>query len=254
MRAAALFLLGLAASVAQAGWQITNSQRAPSPNESVASWTTALKETETGGRATLHLAVFDTKAATLRVIDQPIAPRRGLAEMMAGTEALAGVNGGYFDPEDAPIGLLVSAGRVLSPLRKAKLLSGVLFATKNRVDIVRATRFSMNEKVKSALQCGPFLVERAAPVPGLNESRPARRTFAAVDGHGHAALGVSSPVSLAQLGKILALAHLGGSMKFVRALNLDGGSSTAFWFAGKDEAFSIGELKSVRDFVAVVPR
>ncbi len=40
----------------------------------------------------------------------------------------------------------------------------------------------------------------------------------------------------------------------VRALNLDGGSSTAFWFAGKGDVFSIREAKSVRDFVAIVPR
>ena len=113
-------------------------------------------------------------------------------------DALAGVNGGYFDPEDAPVGLLVSQGRVLAPLRKAKLLSGVLFAAGSRVDIVRAARFSMSDKIKSALQCGPLLVEHDAPVAGLNESRPARRTFAAVDGSGRAALGVCSTVSLAE--------------------------------------------------------
>jgi exopolysaccharide biosynthesis protein len=88
----------------------------------------------------------------------------------------------------------------------------------------------------------------------LNDTRRARRTFAAVDGNGRAALGVSSTVSLAQLGKILSLPDLGGKMKIVRALNLDGGSSTAFWFGGKDEAYSIREAKSVRDFVAILPR
>jgi uncharacterized protein YigE (DUF2233 family) len=139
-------------------------------------------------------------------------------------------------------------------LRKAKLLTGVLFATKNEVDIVRATRFSMNDRIKSALQCGPLLVERAAPVAGLNDTRPARRTFAAVDGDGRATLGICSAVTLAELSRILCLTNLGGKSRIARALNLDGGSSSAFWFAGKDEAFSIREIKSVRDFVAVVLR
>ena len=43
-------------------------------------------------------------------------------------------------------------------------------------------------------------------------------------------------------------------LKVQRALNLDGGSSSAFWFAGERGAFSIPEQKSVRDFVAVVPK
>ena len=254
LRAAALLLLCAAPSVAQSGWQITNAQREASPNESIERWTTVVENAERTDRATLHLAVFGIRAATLRVIDQPNPPRNDLAEVMRRTQAVAGVNGGYFDPEDAPVGLLVSDGRVLAPLRKAKLLTGVLWATKSQVDIVRATRFSMSEKIKSALQCGPLLVERAAPVAGLNDTRPARRTFAAVDGNGRAALGVCSAVSLAQLSRILCLTNLGGKMKIIRALNLDGGSSSAFWFAGKEEAFSIPEAKTVRDFVAVVPQ
>ncbi len=161
-------------------------------------------------RATLHLALFATRRATLQVIDQPDAPRRPLAEVMAESKSLAGVNGGYFDPEDAPVGLLVSAGRVIAPFRKAKLLSGVLTAGARRVDIVRATRFARSDEITSALQCGPLLVERATPVAGLNDTRLARRTFAAVDGNGHAALGVSSAVSLAQLGRILCLTNSGG--------------------------------------------
>ena len=252
---AALFLFLSAASVfGQSGWKIAETRREASPNESVEHWATTVEETATADRATLHLAVFATRTATLRVIDQPSAPRADLASAMSRINALAGVNGGYFDPEDAPVGLLVSEGRVLSPSRKAKLLTGVLCTTQNQVDIVRTTHFTMTKKVKAAVQCGPLLIERGAPVPGLNDTRPARRTFAAVDGEGHALIGVSSAVTLGQLSRILRLPNLAGKMKISRALNLDGGSSTAFWFAGKKEPFSISESKTVRDFVAVVPR
>jgi uncharacterized protein YigE (DUF2233 family) len=252
---AALAGLLSAAACAQAGWQVaTSARQESSPNDVVEHWMVAVENPDSAERATLHLAVFATRNATLKVIDQPDAPRRELAEVMRDTKSLAGVNGGYFDPENAPVGLLVSAGRVIAPLRKAKLLSGVLAVGATRVDIVRATRFVRSDKIVSAVQCGPLLVERAVPVAGLNDTRSARRTFAAVDGNGHAALGVSSAVSLAQLGKILSLPDLGGKLKIVRALNLDGGSSTAFWFGGKDDAFSIRETKSVRDFVAIAPR
>jgi hypothetical protein len=60
-------------------------------------------------------------------------------------------------------------------------------------------------------------------------------------------------VSLAQLGQILALPDAAGKIRIMRALNLDGGSSSAFWFAGKDGIFSILEQKTVRDFVAIMP-
>jgi uncharacterized protein YigE (DUF2233 family) len=252
--ATALFFLFAAEGAAQSGWRITSTQRETSSDESVEHWTSVAENTETAHRATLHFAVFETRAATLRVIDQPDTPRIELAKAMARAKAVAGVNGGYFDPEDAPLGLLVSEGRVLSRLRKAKLLTGVLFATKSTVDIVRASRFSMNDRIESAVQCGPLLVERAAPVAGLNDTRPARRTFATVDGEGRAALGICSRVTLAELSRILCLTNAGGKGRIARALNLDGGSSSAFWFAGKEEAFSVPEIKSVRDFVAVVPR
>ena len=55
---------------------------------------------------------------------------------------------------------------------------------------------------------------------------------------------------LEQLGDILATPEL----KTRRALNLDGGSSSAFWFNGERGVFSIAEQKTVRDFVIVTPK
>ncbi len=241
-------------TLAAAGWQMTQSTRENPPNELIEHRKTVWRETETGAEATLHLALFKTSKATLQVVDQPAAPRQDLAETMARIGALAGVNGGYFDPEDKPVGLLVQAGKKITPLSSAHLLSGLLWATASRVEIVRAKHFQRNGKVREAVQCGPLLVEHGEPVAGLNATRTARRTFAAVDGKGGGALGVSSGVSLAQIGQILALPQVEGGRSFLRALNLDGGSSSAFWIGGPDHAFSLSEQKTVRDFVAIVPR
>jgi hypothetical protein len=88
----------------------------------------------------------------------------------------------------------------------------------------------------------------------LDATRTARRTFAAV-GSDHAALGLCSDVSLAQLSGLLAAARLGEDFRINRALNLDGGSSSAYWFKrGNGSVFSISEMKNVRDFVGVVPK
>ena len=43
-------------------------------------------------------------------------------------------------------------------------------------------------------------------------------------------------------------------MKIQRALNLDGGSSSGFWFNGQAGVVSIREQKRVRDYLAIVAR
>lgn len=242
------------ATLATAGWQVTSSERQNPPNDPVEHRQVEVQNDAGGGRATLHLAIFQRGAATLKVIDQPASPRRDLADAMSAAHALAGVNGGYFDPKDAPVGLLISAGKQLSPKSSARLLSGVLFTRGGRVGIVRAKDFQKSARIENAVQCGPLLVEKSKPVAGLNDTRAARRTFAAVDESGGAAIGYCSSVSLAQLAEILAVPKVAGARPIGRALNLDGGSSSAFWFADQDDAFSIPELKTVRDFVAIVPR
>jgi uncharacterized protein YigE (DUF2233 family) len=210
-------------------------------------------EIETGEEAKLDLALFSTKSATLRVIDNPT-NADDLGAVVRRTRAVAGVNGGYFDPQDAPLGLLISDGKLIAPLRKARLLSGVMVATKGRVELLRYAEYSSRKNAAAALQCGPFLVDGGQAVPGLNDTRSARRTFIFTGGADRAAVGFCSSVTLAEIGDILATSRVVPDLKVQRALNLDGGSSSAFWFAGESGPFSIREQKRVRNFVVVVPK
>ena len=212
-----------------------------------------LTQRETDEQATLDLALFSTKSATLRVIDNPTG-EDNLAAVMRRETCLAGVNGGYFDLDDTPVGLLISDGKVIAPLRKARLLSGVMTVSDGRVQLLRVAEYSAKRTAIAALQCGPFLVDRGRPVSGLNNTRLARRTFIVTSGFDRAAIGLCSDATLAELGKILATPGIAPGLKVERALNLDGGSSSAFWFAGERGVFSASEQKTVRDFVAVVPR
>jgi hypothetical protein len=88
----------------------------------------------------------------------------------------------------------------------------------------------------------------------LNDVRSARRSFVFTGGADRAALGFCSSVTLAEAGEILATAGIVPDLKVQRALNLDGGSSSAFWFNGENGPVSIRELKRVRNFVVVVPK
>ena len=65
-----------------------------------------------------------------------------------------------------------------------------------------------------------------------------------------------SPVTLEEFGAILAEpALLPGGLKIARALNLDGGGSTALWVHAKGgDPSPMSERGYVRDFVGIVPR
>ena len=205
-------------------------------------------------RATVDLAIFSREATTLRVIDNE-GGTENLSEAMDRGSFAAGVNGGYFDTRFKPIGLRLIDGVVTSPLTRARLLTGVLCASSRGISILRLREFSGRQKIESAIECGPFLVDGGMRVTNLDDRRAARRTFAAVARQGKATLGITSELTLAQLGAVLASRSLANDFRTWRAMNLDGGSSTAFWFRKNNgRVFSISEEKSVRDFVAVLPK
>jgi len=250
-RARVFLLVLLLAASARGEWSVASSEIERAAVPGIEHRRVALAESD-GEDATLHLALFSNSSATLRVIDNPTG--HDLGEAMRREYCLAGVNGGYWDPANAPVGLVISGGKLIAPLRKARLLSGVMIASAGRVQLLRSAEYSPKRKANEALQCGPFLVDRGLPVSGLNDTRPARRTFVLTGGSDRVAIGFCSGVTLAQLARILATPGIAPELKVQRALNLDGGSSSGFWFAGEGGPFSISEQKTVRNFVGVVPK
>src|SRR6266487_626963 len=248
----AVFFLVLAAT-AQADWTILSSASEPG-RSGVVHKHVVLENGPRSKRITVDLAIFSTKSCTLRVLQNKDGAD-SLADVMRHEKCLAGVNGGYFDEKFAPIGLRMANGQMIAPLQRARLITGVLVASSRGVQIVRSREFSRRLGVTAAIQCGPFLVDRGQPVSGLNDSHLARRTFAATTSSSRALVGVCSGVSLAELAKILATTSLAEDLRIERVLNLDGGSSSGFWFARENgSAFSIPENKPVRDFVGIVPK
>jgi Phosphodiester glycosidase len=248
----AVFFLVLAAT-AQADWTILSSASEPGRG-GVVHKHVILENGSRNERITMDLAIFSTKSCGLRVL-QNEGGAESLADVMKHEKCLAGVNGGYFDEKFAPIGLRIANGQTIAPLLRARLITGVLVASSRGAQIVRSREFSRRPTVTAAIQCGPFLVDRGQPIGGLNDSHLARRTFAATTTGDRALVGVCSGVSLAEFSKVLATTSFAEDLRIERALNLDGGSSTGFWFARENgTVFSIPEQKSVRDFVGIVPK
>jgi uncharacterized protein YigE (DUF2233 family) len=249
---AALLLLAVAVT-ADAQWKVDSAKSEPG-RAGVTHRHISAQNPQTDGTVDLDVAVFSTRACTLRVIDNKDGAN-DLAAAVRRANAVAGVNGGYFDPNFAPIGLRVINGATTSSLVRARLITGVVLASARGVQIVRTAAFSRKQQVAAAIQCGPFLVEGGRAVRGLDNSRTARRTFVVTGGNDRAALGVCSEISLAQLSELLATIRITDDFKVHQALNLDGGSSTALWLDREGaRPFSISEYKQVRDFVGVVPK
>ena len=250
----AVFIALVVSGGARGEWQIVAGAKEASAIAGIEHRHVVIQDSGNSARATIDIALIAAKSGTLRVIDNPTGSEP-LADAMRRGNCVAGINGGYFDPNFKPIGLTISDGMIISPLIRGRLLTGVLCSSDHGIEIVRLGEFSRRQKLNAAVECGPFLIDLGNRIRGLDVTRSARRTFAAVARGGNAALGVSSDLSLAQLSEALSSISLRDDFKIWRALNLDGGSSSAFWFArGEGDAFSIPEEKTVRDFVAIVPK
>jgi hypothetical protein len=198
---------------------------------------------------------FHAKDCVFRVVDNPPEDPQSLPSALAGVKAFAGSNGGYFHNDHRPLGLVVFEGKTMHPFERAKLLSGVLAVRKGRIELVRSGQFRKGEDLQEALQAGPWLVEKGAPVAGLDEQRLARRTIVASDGKGQWAIIATSPVTLAEAARMLSLKGIAGPWMIANALNFDGGSSTALHAEAKGRALiHIASFGAVRNYLAIVPR
>ena len=228
------------------------------------------REVKAADGRSAELAVVQWSAAThgLRVVDQGEMGRATTAVALAEAGAAAGVNGGYFHPDRRPLGLVISGGRMLHGFERARLLGGLVTVdAAGTMRLMRAAEFALTAaanapgRLREALQAGPFLVDGGRPVPGLEATRGARRTAVATDGRGRWALvAVLSRLTLAETADLLAApGALPAGFTVSRALNLDGGSSTALWArreasAGGGDAVSETEWGTVRNFLGVFPR
>jgi uncharacterized protein YigE (DUF2233 family) len=146
--------------------------------------------------------------------------------------ALAVINGGYFDEQSRPLGLIVSDGRQVNPLRSADW--GVLLVRGRRAEIVHTRQVRELEGVQQALQCGPRLVAEGRPLK-LKPSAPEPRSAVGLDAAGRLVLAATTHggLTLAQFAAILARPEAEGGLGLSAALNLDGGPSSQMCVPGR---------------------
>ncbi len=205
----------------------------------------------------LDLVIFDSRQLRLAVIDQPNpnAGGRSIASLMRQHNAVAGVNGGFFSPDFKPLGLSISNGRLLSSFTTSSLIAGTALQLGDQSYLIWNSEYQGHSNITDALQAGPRLLESSRPIKGLDTSKSRARTFIATDGSFLWAIGTADSCSLGDLAQALATPGALPGLSPMRALNLDGGNSTAIWFrnlSGKET--SRPGLSTVRNYLAIIPK
>jgi len=165
----------------------------------------------------------------------------------------AGCNGGFFLANYAPSGLQVSGGESTGRWGTAKLLSGAVAVDgQGELRLLRRSEYSGN--ARELIQAGPFLLDRGRTVAGLSRENARRRTFILHDGGSRFAIGTADAFTLYDLSRVLEEAYGEGAIS--RALNLDGGSSSGFYYdpGGGAAPVRIEPFKRVRNYVGLASR
>jgi uncharacterized protein YigE (DUF2233 family) len=187
----------------------------------------------------LHMVRFDPHRLQLRVLRARGAPKQTSQEFLQESGALAVFNGGYFDPQDQPLGLLYAGGKWVQPKAAGGSAFGGLYCLiGDRSSLHQIYQLPEGEyqglrnapDLQFMIQCGPRLLADGEPVQGL-EKTITRRTALAFDEQGRILLLASSPAYGLRFSQLQNYCR--DQLKVKWALNLDGGSSTQCSIKGK---------------------
>ena len=254
----------MAPLLASGQWSISDHSPAQSPESPfIRESKTVSRPGETGFFSTKRIELIWFKGAdfAFKVIDNGPSGSptySGLASAMAANDCKVGCNGGFFLKDHSPSGLMIAGGEATGKFGEGGLLSGIVLTSgKGNPYVLRRGEYDATKyKASDLLQSGPFLVDQSEKVRGLSGKDSSRRTFVLHDGGNWFALGYSDPLTLDELGGILAQTDFSPSRRIHRALNLDGGSSSGIYFFQGAEAgaLRIEPIKTVRNFIGIFPR
>lgn len=181
------------------------------------------------------LDVFSLRVADTRFDVVDLGMGRDLAGALALKSASLAVNGGYFAPSAEAEGLVIAAGKTLSPFAPA-LGGGVVVVRGGRAELRDATGFSPPDDADFAIQARPRLVVASAVNLRGDDGRKAERTALCVRDEGRILEVIVAHGKTAAPGgpTLTLLAEMLASRGCEGALNLDGGPSTGAAWQGAE--------------------
>lgn len=176
-----------------------------------------------------------------------------IPDLVNSHHAIIGVNGGFFNPDLKPLGLRISHGEIINPLKQTAWW-GIFFIRDNKAYIVPQNNYQPDKKIEFAVQSGPRLLTQGK----IHDLKPgmANRSALCITQDGHVILLATEnlPVSTSELANIMRLPRTQGGMDCVDALNLDGGSSTQLYAQIKGFLLNTAGFSAVSDAILVLPK
>ena len=171
---------------------------------------------------------FDRRDYFLKVIDQKGGPGSQFDSAKdAGSGGLAAINGGFFNPDGSPLGLVITGGEARGAFNSASFLGTGILDGKN-VTLSTRTNYKRSSEL---LQTGPRLVWAGETLTGLSSDNERPRSLMIWDGENHFGLVHADSATLKGLSNNLKSQPLPGfDIKY--AVNLDGGTSCDLWVSG----------------------
>ena len=164
-----------------------------------------------------------------------------------------GINGGFYDENNNPLGLLIIDQEILFPSKNSLLLDAYFWLSS--LGGFGITRDLPEQELQLALQSGPLLIENGeANLLKINNDKQARRSVLASLGNGNLWLLIVFDVNsvflgpkLADLPQVVLEIAQKENQVVIEALNLDGGTASMF----KNSEVYLSEYKPVRTFFCV---
>lgn len=209
------------------------------------------KASELGDTAVLHAVRVDLKQYRIGLLRAGKEKAATIRELAGRSRAIAAVNGGFFDEDLRPLGLRVTGGKELRPLRRT---SWGVFVIRNGKPAILQMRDYRPSGVTEALQCGPRLVVNGE-VTRLKKQH-ARRACVGIDRAGRVLLVVTngSTMDATYLARALRAPESEKGLDCPNALNLDGGGSAQLYFDYRGFRLDLPGAWGVPDGLGVFPR
>jgi uncharacterized protein YigE (DUF2233 family) len=179
--------------------------------------------------------------------------QNSFATIISDYNCVNAINGGFYDTNNLPLGWINVQGKQISHRIKSSLVNGFIYEEKSgKIGIEYEWP---GNQVGWGLQTGPILISKGHSVDlKLRSDKPARRSVCVVDKFGMSSWvvvhGASSVFDGPELDKLPDLINEIGKMENIEiynAINLDGGSASAF----KNGAKILNEFNSVGSVICV---
>lgn len=159
--------------------------------------------------------------------------------------AVMAVNGGFFDENGNSLGLRISGGQRVAPVRGTRW--GIFYVRGGQAHILAPADFGSHTDIRDAVQCGPRLVVKGQ-ITKL-KAQWARRTGIGIQRDGRVIVAVADGEISFQDWATLWAAPTG--LNCPNALNLDGGSSTQMALKTRTATLEIPGGRTVPDAVVI---